>query len=142
MFKIEPGKANRFNMLKELPQTHCCKISTFYHSIFLITPFPDSSNLFDWLINWVPDKNFRKHFRPKNKTEEAKLLQSKEGFEDSLSSTSTIIDWIPLEESDSMSCATKSQLIRMFGFRHPIVGPGKVELQHPVSSFLTHAFLI
>ncbi len=42
----------------------------------------------------------------------------------SLATTSAVVEWIPMEETDTMSCATKSQVIRMFGFKHPAVKPG------------------
>jgi hypothetical protein len=46
-----------------------------------------------------------------------------------MSSTSAIIKWVSFNENESaMSCATKSQMIRMFGYKHPKVKPGKINI--------------
>ena len=42
----------------------------------------------------------------------ASFDMSKSDFEKSLSTTSAIVDWIPLDDDETMSCATKSQMIR------------------------------
>jgi len=49
-------------------------------------------------------------FSPKSEDEKTVFSKSKKDFMASLATTSAIVEWIPMEETDTMSCATKSQV--------------------------------